>query len=113
MSRVFVVQEQPHVNITPAREYGELIFMLPPGTHSFNATRLVHDLRDCVEHNHFTSSDFVLLIGDPVAIGAAVAVSDQWLQDKWNADDPPPKLKVLKWDRQERCYLPIELPLAE
>ena len=114
--RVFVVQDQPSMNISPALEYGEIVMMLDPGDHAFNPTRMINALRTIVEERNFEVSDYLLLIGDPVAIGCAMAITDQWLQANW--DQPidegsaGPKLKVLKWDRQNRRYLPIELGLA-
>ena len=115
MSRVFVVQEQPHMNISPATIFGELIFMMEPGEHAFNPTRVVHTMRDCVEVNKLTPEDYLLLIGDPVLIGCAVAIVDQWLQSHDMGERKslqPHKLRILKWDRELRRYLPIELPLA-
>jgi hypothetical protein len=113
MNRVFVVQEQPHMNISPATEFGPLIFLMGPGEHAFNPTRVVNTMREVIEEQNFTSSDHLLLIGDPVLIGCAVAITDQWMQGKNPGSDPQPKLKILKWDRELRRYLPIELPLAE
>jgi len=44
----------------------------------------------------------LLLIGDPLAIGLAVAVAS-------NANRG--KVKLLKWDRQERQYYPLSVNL--
>ncbi len=115
MSRVFVVQEQPHMNISPATEFGSIIYMIGPGEHAFNPTRVVHAFRDCIEQNAFTADDYLLLIGDPVLIGCGMVVVDQWMQANWRQIDDQessPRLKILKWDRELRRYLPIELPLA-
>lgn len=117
MSRVFVVQEQPHMNISPATDFGSIIYMIGPGEHAFNPTRVVSAFRDCIEQNKFTADDHLLLIGDPILIGCAVAIVDQWMQAEWaqagSLSDTAPKLRTLKWDRELRRYLPIELPLTQ
>ena len=97
---VYVVQEVPKFNVLPARKYGELELMLPPGQITLSAgptvNRLKHKLRN------FTDMDYLLLIGDPLAIGLAVAVAS-------NANRG--KVKLLKWDRQERQYYPLSVNL--
>ena len=99
---VYVVQEVPKFNVLPARKYGELELMLPPGQITLSAgptvNRLKHKLRD------FTDMDYLLLIGDPLAIGLAVAIAS-------NANRG--KARLLKWDRQEKQYYPIEINLYE
>jgi hypothetical protein len=106
--RVFVVQELTHVNISPALEFGSLLFMIGPGEHALNPQRVLDTYRQCVHEHDFRAEDYVLLIGDPVLIGCAVAVIDQWMQHK-HYETP---LNVLKWDREMKRYLPIEIPLA-
>lgn len=102
MSRIFVVQEQPHINVSPALNYGdELIFMLPPGNHAFNPTRMAEKFKDVIEEKNFSEDDYLLLVGDPVAIASAAIHVATWLEK--------PPLKVLKWDRQSNRYLPIEI----
>lgn len=106
--RVFVVQESPQINITPAMDFGELIFLLGPGVHSFNPARMLDSMRVIFEDRNFQPEDYLLLIGDPVAIGAACATADQWLQ----VVSKHSKLRVLKWDNQHKRYLALELPLS-
>jgi len=97
---VYVVQEVPKFNVLPARKYGELELMLPPGQITLSAgptvNRLKHKLRD------FTDMDYLLLIGDPLAIGLAVAIAS-------NANRG--KARLLKWDRQEKQYYPLNVNL--
>ena len=97
---VYVVQEVPKFNVLPARKYGELELMLPPGQITLSAgptvNRLKHKLRN------FTDMDYLLLIGDPLAIGLAVAVAS-------NANRG--KARLLKWDRQEKQYYPLNVNL--
>ena len=97
---VYVVQEVPKFNVLPARKYGELELMLPPGLITLSAgptvNRLKHKLRN------FTDMDYLLLIGDPLAIGLAVAIAS-------NANRG--KARLLKWDRQEKQYYPLNVNL--
>lgn len=116
-SRVFVVHEQPQFNVSPATEFGELIFMMGAGEHALNPKRVVDEMRIIIQSRNFTKDDYLLLIGDPVLIACASACVDQWLQSiwkdiTWDSGPTPPTLKVLKWDRELKRYLPIELPLA-
>ena len=74
--------------------------MLPPGQITLSAgptvNRLKHKLRN------FTDMDYLLLIGDPLAIGLAVAIAS-------NANRG--KARLLKWDRQEKQYYPLNVNL--
>tara|TARA_Y100001951_G_scaffold30885_1_gene24147 strand:- start:12 stop:329 length:318 start_codon:yes stop_codon:yes gene_type:complete len=97
---VYVVQEVQKFNVLPAGKYGELSLLLPPGQITLSSgptiNRLRHKLRD------FTDMDYLLLIGDPLAIGLAVAIAS-------NANRG--KVKLLKWDRQEKQYYPLSVNL--
>tara|TARA_R110000751_G_scaffold304114_2_gene419298 strand:+ start:1303 stop:1629 length:327 start_codon:yes stop_codon:yes gene_type:complete len=97
---VYVVQEVPKFNVLSARKYGELELLLPPGQITLSSgptvNRLKHSLRD------FTDMDYLLLIGDPLAIGLAVAIASNVNRGK---------AMVLKWDRQERQYYPLNVNL--
>jgi hypothetical protein len=83
-SRVFVVNEPVRVDpltggegrvidLSPALEFGDLHHLLPPG-------KLPSDLRGTVKAldlglEDYGDDDYLLLVGDPVAIGVAVAVA--------------------------------------
>lgn len=101
-ARVFVVQETEH-NLLAATDYGELVFLLPRGanvTYSAQpvARQLRHLLRDA------TPADALLPTGDPVAIMVAGAVMAARLGGH---------LRVLKYDRQERRYFPVEVDIFD
>ena len=51
----------------------------------------------------FSDSDFLLAIGDPIAIGMSVAIA---------AGFNSGKIKMLKWDRQEHRYYALEADLT-
>ena len=97
---VFVVQKpDKKKNILSATEYGELDFILSETenimyTPASTISRIKHTLRN------FNEKDYILLIGDPVAIGVAVHFA---LLLNGN------KAKILKWDNREYKYYSMEL----
>ena len=109
-SKVYVTQEipgtregRPKINIIGASKYGELIFLLPELSQIiFSPGPLVFKLRKLLKN--YTSNDYLLLTGDPAIIGVACSI----VSDITNG-----KYKLLKWDKQERQYYPIEINLYE
>ena len=53
---------------------------------------------------NYTSEDYLLLTGDPAIIGVACSI----VSDITNG-----RYKLLKWDKQEKRYYPIEINLYE
>jgi len=109
-SKVYIIQElpgtrsgKPKFNIMGAQKYGKLITLLPefsqiilsPGPLIFKLRKLLKD---------YTEKDYLLLTGDPAIIGVACSIA---------ADITGGKYNLLKWDRQEHTYYPIEINLFE
>ena len=112
-SRVFVIQEiagtkagNPKINIMGASNYsssGKFNFLLPEFSQIiFSPGPLVYKLRQGLKD--YTSNDYLLLTGDHAIIGVACSI----VSDITNG-----KYKLLKWDKQERKYYPIEINLYE
>ena len=109
-SIVYVIQEipgtqsgNPKINIMGASNYGEFKFLLPEFSQMiFSPGPLIFKLRKGLRD--YTSEDYLLLTGDPAIIGVACSI----VSDITNG-----KYKVLKWDKQERKYYPIEINLYE
>ncbi len=107
---VYVIQEiagtregKPRINIMGASEYGSLKFLLPELSQIiFSPGPLIFKLRKVLRD--FTSEDYLLLTGDPAIIGVACSI----VSDITNG-----KYKLLKWDKQERRYYPININLYE
>jgi len=95
---VYVVQEVQGINVLSANKYGELALLLPSGQITFSSGPTVNRLRKGLKD--FNDEDYLLLIGDPAAIGIATAVA---------LDMNLGKAKLLKWDRQEKQYYPINV----
>jgi hypothetical protein len=97
---VYIVQEVPGRNVLPAMKFGELCPLLPPGDivlSSAPTTRtLQRKLRD------FSEADYLLLMGDPSACAIAGAVV---------AEANHGRFKLLKWDRQQHLYYPVQVDL--
>ena len=100
---VYVIQEVPGRNITSARQYGDFEVLLPSNTQimlsaSPSIKRMKQSLQD------FKDEDYLLLIGDPAAIGVACSVASYYNRGRYN---------ILKWDRQEGTYYPVKIDLHE
>ena len=107
---VYVIQEipgtkegNPRINIMGASEYGEFKFLLPELSQIiFSPGPLIYKLRSLLKN--FTTKDYLLLTGDPAIIGVACSIVSDITNGKYN---------LLKWDKQERRYYPIEINLYE
>jgi len=111
--KVYVIQHiagtadgRPKINIMGAASYstsGKFIFLLPELSQIiFSPGPLIYKLRKGLKD--FTSDDYLLLTGDPAIIGVTCSI----VSDMTNG-----KYKLLKWDKQERKYYPIEINLYE
>jgi len=107
---VYVLQEiagtrygNPKINIVGAAEYGEIKFLLPELSQiMWSPGPLIYKLRSLLKN--YTPNDYLLLVGDPAIIGVACSI----VSDITNG-----KYKLIKWDKQERRYYPIEINLYE
>ncbi len=101
MPKVYVVQETTQHNIVSALDFGSIEIILPPNAQiAFSVVPTVRRIQRKLER--FTDEDFLLLIGDPSAIGIACAVA---------ASKNSGRFKCLKWDKRERRYIPLEVDL--
>ena len=111
--KVYVIQEipgskagTPKINIMGAASYSttnDFIFLLPEFSQMiFSPGPLIFKLRKGLRN--YTSEDYLLLTGDPAIIGVACSIVSDITNGKYN---------VLKWDKQERKYYPIEINLYE
>ena len=111
--KVYVIQEiagtkagNPKINIIGASTYsstGKFNFLLPEFSQMiFSPGPLIYKLRQGLKE--YKSRDYLLLTGDPAIIGVACSIV---------SDITGGKFKLLKWDKQERKYYPIEINLYE
>ena len=109
-SKVYVLQElpgtragAPKINIMSASKFGEFKFLLPEFSQIiFSPGPLIFKLRNLLKE--YTIKDYLLLTGDPAIIGVACSIVSEFTNGKYN---------LLKWDKQDRIYYPIEINLNE
>ena len=110
LPHVYVVQEiagtregRPKFNIMGAAQYGNLKFLLDERSQIiFSPGPLIFKLRSALRD--FKPTDYLLLTGDPAIIGVTCSIVSEYTNGKFN---------LLKWDKQERRYYPIEINLYE
>lgn len=100
MPVVYVVQESPNRDLGAASKFGELRLLLPPGDVVLSPGPTIRRLRDGLRS--FSNEDFLLLMGDPVAIGLATSVAAEYNLGK---------IRFLKWSKRGGTYFPIEADL--
>jgi len=107
---VYVLQElagtragSPKINIMSASKFGEFKFLLPEFSQIiFSPGPLIFKLRGLLKN--YTTKDYLLLTGDPAIIGVACSIVSEFTNGKYN---------LLKWDKQDKLYYPIEINLNE
>ena len=107
-SNIYVTQEIqgtsigiPRINIMGATEYGYLNFLLPEHSQMiYSPAPLISQLRKKLKD--FNDNDYLLLTGDPAIMAVAVSIVSILNNGKF---------KLLKWDKQEFKYYPLEINL--
>jgi|TARA_Y100000015_G_scaffold31421_1_gene30995 hypothetical protein len=111
LSKVYLVQEiptdretgKPKFDITAAMKYGEIKTMFPRLKQmQFSPGPLIIEIKRSLKN--FTPDDYLLLYGDPALIGVVCAVA---------SDVTNGRFKLLKWDRIQSSYFPIEINLFQ
>jgi len=107
MSKVFVIQNQHKMNretgelepkwdLSSAKEFGELVFLLSPTARPFMSDHVVNALHEKLRW--YAPGDHLLLIGNPALIGFAVAIAAQVNEGH---------VRVLQWDGKAKKYISI------
>ena len=105
--RVFVVNEPlmweggeqvRALDLTPARDHGELIHVLPAGKLPHNMDVVVEQIKERMRD--YRPDDILLLIGDPRAMAVAAAIA---------ARRGGGRLRLLHWQRRQRTYDCVEI----
>lgn len=95
----------PAHDLSPALEYGELVYLLTPTAAPWRPDLVIPELRKGLAD--FRNDDFLLLNGNPILIGWATAVA---------ADINDGFVQLLQWHGREQKYIPISsqvFPLEE
>ncbi len=98
---VYITQEMRGRDITDATSFGDVEILLPAGEQTSYSTqptirRMLRKL------SKFSDDDYLILSGDPAAIALAAALAARVNSGKF---------KMLKWDRQEGKYFPLQADL--
>ena len=103
MTTVYIVQEMSNHDIAPAMKFGDMKVLLPANTQiAFSTVPTVRLLRRKLRE--YKDGDYLLLTGDPVAIGLACSIAAFYNSGRFTA---------LKWDRRERMYIPVKIDITE
>tara|TARA_R110000868_G_scaffold54085_4_gene169371 strand:- start:2995 stop:3324 length:330 start_codon:yes stop_codon:yes gene_type:complete len=103
MTTVYVVQEMPNHDITAALKFGDVQILLPANMQiAFSTAPAIRRIRRKLQN--FQKGDYLLLTGDPVAIGMTCAIAAFYNAGNYS---------VLKWDRRERMYIPIAIDVTD
>lgn len=109
-NRVYVVQqgsmrnpatgEKVPFDFTPAEDYGELVFLLPPAAIPSNPEAICAELHRKLKD--ITPNDFIVLTGNPCFIGWVVAIAAMYCN----------RVSLLQWSGRAKRYVWIKSPLA-
>ena len=110
MSKVYLTQEipgtsigQPKYNILGAQKFGQIVTVFPERSQIIMSPGpLIQKLKTLLKD--YTTDDYLLLSGDPAIIGVVCSVVSDITNGKFN---------LLKWDRQEKTYYPIEVDIFQ
>lgn len=102
MSKVYITQATPH-DLTPATKYGEPVTLLQQAKdQTFAPQPVLRQLKSKLRD--FGAQDYLLLVGDPIAMALAVNVA---------ASMNNGRVKLLKWSKRHEGYFPIEVDLYD
>ena len=101
-SIVWVVQHTPGFDYSPAMEFGSLNRVIPEGLY-YGHEDFIPAI-DAWANEYDPALDYIVLTGSPLTIGCVFAAA----ADAANLG-PSPKIRVLTWDRDDRCYTLTEV----
>ena len=100
---VFLIQENPYINVLSAEEYGDIVVLFESGQQiMFSPQPAIRKLKRKLKD--FNDDDYLLMMGDPAAMGIACCVAAEMNRGKFN---------ILKWDKKAQRYYPVSVNLNE
>jgi hypothetical protein len=100
---VYVVQHSPGKDLMPAKEYGPLRILLSKNdTRTQHFEGIINSLQQGL--SRFRPEDYLLLIGDPVAIAIAAHIA---------MHNTRGFLRLLRWNRETYSYEPINIGVVQ
>lgn len=99
----------PTMDVAPAKEFGELVVLLPSGLSFLNMDEILPTMEGKLDGFDF-HNDFLLPLADPVTmIAAALTVANAIYQG--NVREEQVHMNVLRWDRRQARYFATKIPL--
>lgn len=109
MSKVFVVQNQhrwdrdrqkfvPKFDLSPAAEFGELVYLLSPTAAPFRPEPIIAELKQKLAG--ITPEDYILCVGNPLLIQWVGVIAAGLLGGR---------LRSLQWSGKDQRYIPVEV----
>mgnify|MGYP003119993258 FL=1 len=100
---VFLVQENPYVNVLSAEEYGKIEVLFESGQQiMFSPQPAIRKLRRKLKD--FDDNDHLLMMGDPAAMGIACCIASDMNRGRF---------KILKWDKIQKRYYSVSININE
>jgi|TARA_R110000744_G_scaffold18760_2_gene50082 hypothetical protein len=100
---VFLVQENPYINVLGAAEYGDIVVLFESGQQiMFSPQPAIRKLKRKLKD--FDDGDYLLMMGDPAAMGIACCIAAEMNRGRFN---------ILKWDKKQQRYYPVGINLNE
>ena len=100
---VYLVKENPYISVLAAEEYGRIVTLFESGLQiMFSPQPAIRKLKRKLKD--FNDNDYLLMMGDPAAMGIACCVAAEMNRGKF---------KILKWDKKQQRYYPVSVNLNE
>ena len=100
---VFLVQENPYINVLGAAEYGDIVVLFESGQQiMFSPQPAIKKLRRKLKD--FDDNDYLLMMGDPAAMGIACCIASDMNRGRF---------KILKWDKIQKKYYSVSININE
>ena len=100
---VFLIQENPYINVLSAQEYGDIVLLFESGQQiMFSPQPAIKKLRRKLKD--FDDNDYLLMMGDPAAMGIACCIA---------SDINRGRFKILKWDKIQKRYYSVSVNIYE
>ena len=100
---VFLVQENPYINVLGAADYGDIVVLFDSGQQiMFSPQPAIRKLKRKLKD--FDDGDYLLMMGDPAAMGIACCIAAEMNRGRFN---------ILKWDKKQQRYYPVGINLNE
>lgn len=103
-ARVFVTQEMPKLDYTPAEKFGEVVFLARNDFSPVASSLINVDLMTSIKsglRGFDETNDYVVFSGSPVVAAAVFAHLGKMVQS----------IRLLRWNNRDNTYTPMRINL--